>query len=72
MKTFIKIILAIGGGLLGALAGMLAGALIGGNFFEGFMFNQLRGYEATGQLGAIIGAILGAIFTWLFLDSKSH
>jgi hypothetical protein len=70
MKTVWKMMTLIGSMLLGGFVGMLLGALIGGNHFENFMFNGLRGYEATGQLGAIIGALLGIIITWYCLFRK--
>lgn len=57
-RKFIAVVL---GALLGAAAGfvlgLIIGAILGGNFFESFQFNGVQGYEATGQLGAIIGSI---------------
>jgi hypothetical protein len=40
----------------------MVGMDLGGNYFSSFEFNGVRGYEATGQLGAIIGGLIGAIF----------
>jgi uncharacterized membrane protein YeaQ/YmgE (transglycosylase-associated protein family) len=37
----------------------LIGAFIGGNFMTDFKFNGVQGYEATGQIGAILGAVVG-------------
>lgn len=48
------------GAALGAAIGFLAGATIGGNLADDVRFAGARGYEATGQIGAIAGAILGA------------
>jgi membrane associated rhomboid family serine protease len=44
-----------------AILGLVVGAVIGGNFFTDFEFANVRGYEATGNLGAIIGAVIGLI-----------
>lgn len=50
----------------GAVAGLILGAFIGGNFFTGFRFAGVQGYEATGVLGAWIGAPAGLILGgWL-------
>lgn len=49
---------AIGGAVLAA-AGLVLGANFGGNYCNTCEFNDLRGYEAMGQLGAVLGAILG-------------
>ena len=38
---------------------------LGGNYYGDFVFNGLRGYEAVGQIGAIIGGLLGALFGFL-------
>ncbi len=43
----------------GAFAGLMLGAVIGGNFFTGFRFAGVQGYEATGVLGAWIGGGAG-------------
>lgn len=58
-----KIISGFIGGILGlaifSILGLLIGAIIGGNFMTSFKFNGVQGYEATGQIGAILGAVLG-------------
>jgi hypothetical protein len=50
-------------GLLGGLAvgalGLVAGSTYGGNYATEFEFNRLRGYEAAGQLGALLGFVGG-------------
>jgi len=42
----------------------IVGALIGGNYAGHFVFNDFRGYEATGQLGFILAALMGLIAGW--------
>lgn len=49
------------GAFAGAMIGLLTGAFIGGNWFTDFVFNGVRGYEATRQLGALAGAFIGGI-----------
>jgi len=68
LKVIIVLISAIGLGILG----WLIGAYFGGNFAQTFVFNGVRGYEATGQLGAIIGAVLGITLSSfiLFIHSR--
>ena len=40
----------------GAVLGLMVGAMLGGNLFPQFEFAGVRGYEAVGDLGALIGA----------------
>lgn len=58
-----KVISGVIGGILGfaifSILGLLIGAFIGGNFMTDFKFNGVQGYEATGQIGAILGAVIG-------------
>ena len=44
------------------IIGLFIGINLGGNEYENFVFNGLRGYEVVGQIGAIIGGLLGALF----------
>jgi hypothetical protein len=54
-------VIRIGGvGVVGAALGLLVGALIGGNCAVDFQLAGLRGYEATGDVGAVVGFALGA------------
>ena len=62
---FISIIALVSGVL-----GLLIGILIGGNYAEQFVFNGVRGYEATGQIGLIFGALIGLFAGWWFLFRK--
>ena len=59
-----KIIFGITGGVVflifGFVSGLITGMHIGGNYFVDFEFGGVRGYEAVGNIGAIVGAFLGA------------
>ena len=70
-KAALKGIAVIGGSLLLGLVGMVVGAYIGGNFAESFVFNGVRGYEATGQLGFWVGIIAGVALGVLVLKKRS-
>ena len=59
-RIIILVVAVIVGGLALGVVGLIAGALFGGNYATDFQFGDARGYEATGQLGAIIGLALGA------------
>jgi len=71
LKSALKGIVVIAGSLLLGLVGMIVGAYIGGNFAEGFVFNGVRGYEATGQLGFWVGIIAGVALGVLVLNKRS-
>lgn len=59
-------------GIVSGLIGWVVGALIGGNYAEQFVFNGVRGYEATGQIGFILGALIGLLSSWqLLMKNKS-
>ena len=58
-------------GLFLGLVGMIVGAYIGGNFAESFVFNGVRGYEATSQLGFWVGIITGVTLGILVLFRRS-
>lgn len=51
--------------IAGTITGLFIGMNLGGNYYGDFVFNGLRGYEAVGQIGAIIGGLLGALFGFL-------
>lgn len=70
LKVIIVLISILGLGILG----WLIGAYIGGNVVQDFIFNGVRGYEATGQLGSIVGSSLGFILSIfaMFLRSKEN
>ncbi len=52
-------------GIIGALAGIIIrlsiGMNFGGHYYGDFVFNGSRGYEAVGQIGAIIVGLFGAM-----------
>ena len=70
-KAALKGIAVLAGSLLLGLVGMVVGAYIGGNFAESFVFNGVRGYEATGQLGFWMGIIAGVALGVLVLNKRS-
>lgn len=45
---------------LSAVPGFIVGATIGGNYFNDFTAFQMRGYEATGLIGALAFSIVAA------------
>lgn len=51
--------------IAGTIIGLFFGMNLGGNDYGDSVFNGLRGYEAVGQIGAIIGGLLGALFGFL-------
>ena len=55
-KTILRVFAMIVVGFVSGVIGLIIGALIGGNYAEQFVFNGVRGYEATGQVGLIFGA----------------
>jgi hypothetical protein len=59
-------------GFILGIIGMLIGALIGGNFATEVVFNGVRGYEATGQIGFIIFALIGMVAAWQFMAKKKQ
>ncbi|HZG75670.1 MAG TPA: hypothetical protein VEZ72_07405 [Paenibacillus sp.] len=66
IRIFASIAVAAAGAALGYIVGWLAAANWGGNEYENFVFNGLRGYEAFGQIGGIAGAAIGAALgIWL-------
>jgi hypothetical protein len=57
--------------VIGIVSGLI-GALIGGKYAEQFVFNGVRGYEATGQVGFILAALIGLFSSWqLLMKHKS-
>jgi hypothetical protein len=57
-------------GIVSGLIGWVIGALIGGSYAEQFVFNSVRGYEATGQIGFILGSLIGLFSSWQLLMKK--
>ena len=55
--------------IIGALVGLIIEAIIGGNYMTEFEFGCVRGYEATGRIGAFIGVAVGALLS-IFLCKR--
>ena len=71
-KTILRVLAVIVIGSVCGITGMILGALIGGNFAEQVVFNGVRGYEATGQIGLILGALAGLISgLWFLIQRRS-
>jgi hypothetical protein len=62
------------GGITIALCGLVVGAYYGGNYAPDVEFNGVRGYEATGQIGAILGFVaggsLGALLIYFLTERR--
>lgn len=72
-KILLEILLGLLLALVGFGLGLIGGAMIGGNFFTEFEFNGVRGYEAVGQIGAIVGTIVfGALGVWAGAKIGKH
>ncbi len=67
LKTMLRIFLTLVIGFGLGVIGLFIAIYIGGNYAEDFVFNGVRGYEATGQIGFIIGGIIGLVTGWWFL-----
>jgi len=61
LRLFVSLIVGV---ILG-LIGWIVGAWFGGNFATEVVFNGVRGYEATGQVGFILFALSGTVTCWL-------
>jgi hypothetical protein len=66
-KTILRIFFTLVIGFVLGVIGLFISMYIGGNYAEDFVFNGVRGYEATGQIGFIIGGMIGLITGWWFL-----
>lgn len=66
-KTILRVFLTLILGFILGVIGLLIAMYIGGNYAEDFVFNGVRGYEATGQIGFISGWVIGLITGWWFL-----
>ncbi len=67
LKTILRVFFTLVIGFVLGLIGLFIAMYIGGNYAEDFVFNGVRGYEATGQIGFIIGGAIGLIIGWWFL-----
>jgi len=68
----LRIIAVIGITLVSGIIGLVIGALIGGNYAQDFVFDGVRGYEATGQLGFILGAVAGLFLSVWFIVRRKN
>lgn len=66
-KATLRIFAVMFVGVIFGTIGLILGALLGGNYAQQFVFNGVRGYEATGQLGFFLAALIGLILGWRFL-----
>ena len=72
VKSILKIVIVIVSSLGLGVFGLIVGAYIGGNFAEAFVFNGVRGYEATGQLGFWVGIVAGLALSIFLLFKRSN
>jgi hypothetical protein len=70
LKTVLRVSLTLIIGLVLGVIGLFSAMYIGGNYAEDFVFNGVRGYEATGQIGFILGSLIGLITGWWFLHKR--
>jgi hypothetical protein len=67
-RVFVSLIV----GFFVGIIGMLVGAWFGGNFATGFVFNGVRGYEATSQIGFVLFALIGMVTCWRFMAKRKQ
>ncbi len=72
LKTMLRIFLTLVIGFGLGVIGLFIAIYIGGNYAEDFVFNGVRGYEATGQIGFILGGVIGLISGWWFLFKRKN
>ena len=70
LKIVLRVFLTLVIGLVLGVIGLLIAIYLGGNYAEDFVFNGVRGYEATGQIGFVLGSLIGLISGWWFLFKK--
>ena len=70
LRTTLRVFLTFVIGFVLGVIGLFISMYIGGNYAEDFVFNGVRGYEATGQIGFIIGGVIGLIMGWWFLLNR--
>ncbi len=70
LKTILRVFFMLMIGFVLGVIGLFIAMYIGGNYAEDFVFNGVRGYEATGQIGFIVGEAIGLISGWWFLFKK--
>ena len=70
LKTTLRVFLMLVIGSVLGVIGLFVAMYTGGNYAEDFVFNGVRGYEATGQIGFILGVAIGLFSGWWFLFKK--
>lgn len=71
MRTFLfQVVVSLVFGFVFGVIGLLVGALFGGNFATEVVFNGVRGYEATSQIGLILFALIGLVTGWRFIEKR--
>jgi hypothetical protein len=70
LKTTLRVFFMIVIGFVLGVIGLFIAMYIGGNYAEDFVFNGVRGYEATGQIGFLVGGAIGLISGWWFMFKK--
>ena len=69
-NTILGIFFTLVIGFVLGVIGLFIAMYIGGNYAEDFVFNGVRGYEATGQIGFLLGGAIGLISGWWFVVRK--
>ncbi len=69
-KTILRVFFTLVIGFVLGVIGLFIAMYIGGNYAEDFVFNGVRGYEATGQIGFIVGGVIGLFTGWRFLFKR--
>jgi len=72
LSYMFRIFISMIGGVVLGVIGMVVGAWFGGNFATEVVFNGVRGYEATSQIGFILFSLVGAVMTWRYMEKKKR
>ena len=71
MRTFLfQALVSLVFGFVFGIIGLFVGAWFGGNFATEVVFNGVRGYEATSQIGLILFALVGLVVGWKFMEKR--
>ena len=70
LANLLRVLASLIIGLILGIIGWIAGAWFGGNFATEVVFNGVRGYEATGQIGFIIFGLAGAVTCWSLMTKR--
>jgi hypothetical protein len=72
LSYLFRVFISMIGGIVLGVIGMVVGAWFGGNFATQVVFNGLRGYEATSQIGFLLFSLVGAVITWRYMEKKKR